>query len=190
MAMGPVLGGVAVHQLGIAHSYFVVGGAIASLALLNHVFLAETKPAPQPQQQSTLPGAHVEAHVTNVVAPTRLQILTAAFDLRSSLRTWRDLLRSAPLRDLVAMNTVFQLHVLIVWFLRFTRLLLPSGLLGIAVGLANGASAAVHGRSRAAAGPDANRRGLCRHVGGVGGVRAAGRIHLRHLRQGTGHSAR
>ena len=44
-ALGPAIGGLAVTHLGIANSYFAVGGMISALALGNHFMLRESKPS-------------------------------------------------------------------------------------------------------------------------------------------------
>lgn len=87
-ALGPAIGGLAVTQLGIGTSYFCVGGMIAALAGLNHLFLRESRPVAQ--------------SLGTVTAPSQPG---GSFSVAS--KAWRELLRRDSIRDVVLANTCY-----------------------------------------------------------------------------------
>jgi len=85
-AVGPAIGGVAVEQLGIVNSYITVGSSIAVLAVLNQMFLVESKPPPG----STPEPDVAPAKTGNSFAVARVE--------------WKELLKDTRIRDVVILN--------------------------------------------------------------------------------------
>lgn len=97
-SLGPVAGGLIVASVGIMDTYLVVGASIASIGLLNAVFLEESKPSMKISDTST-----TSARSTQVE-----QSVSKRFGLNATLNKWKYLLRtSPPLRNMIGMNGIY-----------------------------------------------------------------------------------
>jgi len=105
-ALGPAIGGLAVSQLGIAYSYAAVGASIASLGLMNHLFLSESKsfhlhpPAPT---STTLSSNTTSTEQAETSKKQHLQLPP----FEQAMVVWRELLKEPELRNVVIVNTIY-----------------------------------------------------------------------------------
>jgi MFS family permease len=98
-ALGPAVGGALVHTLGLAQSYVAVGCAYAAVALLGHIAIHETALA----RATVL--ARQQAISQEVVTDTSWpSVSSLKSSFREALLSWRDLLRSTSLRDVVLLQ--------------------------------------------------------------------------------------
>jgi len=86
-ALGPAIGGVAVSHLGIASSYYVVGGMIGGLAGLNYLFLRESA---RPQQLLSSSSSPPSSSLFNI-----------------AITKWRELLKVPRMQNVVFVNLMY-----------------------------------------------------------------------------------
>lgn len=86
-ALGPAIGGVAVSHLGIASSYYVVGGMIGGLAGLNYLFLKESARPQQLLSSSSTPPS------------------SSLFSI--AITKWRELLKVPRMQNVVLVNLMY-----------------------------------------------------------------------------------
>ena len=87
-ALGPAIGGVAVSHLGIASSYYVVGGMIGGLAGLNYLFLKESARAQ-------------ELLLSSSSTPPSSSLFNIA------ITKWRELLKVPRMQNVVLVNLMY-----------------------------------------------------------------------------------
>lgn len=99
-ALGPAIGGLAVTQLGIGPSYFVVGGLIGGLAGLNHLLLRESKPSIVVSAVTTdkTSGASTNGLSTSSASKSSFSI---------AMKAWKELLTKRGMQDVVFANTMY-----------------------------------------------------------------------------------
>lgn len=111
-AVGPAIGGVAVETLGITNSYIAVGSSIAALAIMNQLFLTESRYKPEPEPEA---DAVAEMDTDDRTPIDRGAAITAAASKQpageqdegsfgTALREWRRLCQSRKIRDIVTLN--------------------------------------------------------------------------------------
>jgi MFS family permease len=97
-SLGPVAGGLIVASVGIMDTYLVVGASIASIGLLNAIFLNESKPSRNISELSA----------SSVISPQVETSPSKRFGLSATINKWRYLLRtSPPLRNMITMNGIY-----------------------------------------------------------------------------------
>jgi len=93
-SLGPVAGGFIVASFGIMDTYLIVGSSIAGIALLNALFLKESKPIMKAAD-------NLDVKSKSVFPPSR-------FGVSTTLDKWSSLLKTTPaLRNMVTMNSVY-----------------------------------------------------------------------------------
>jgi MFS family permease len=114
-ALGPALGGALVHMVGLANTYIAIGAMFGLIGLLNHYTVTETLTARaailqrqnQQQQQSASPDRE-QGKISSAASSTSVKELAVAVSssFREARLTWRELLKSPQLRDVVVTNGV------------------------------------------------------------------------------------
>ncbi len=96
-------------HLGIAHTYEIVGAAIGCVALLNALFLKETKPNPLAVAPAVAAIAPSTTSTPSVSKPSADASVAAKsiFDLTATLSQWKVLLSQAEIRQLVWSNCFY-----------------------------------------------------------------------------------
>lgn len=92
-ALGPAIGGVLIHMIGLANTYAVVGGSFGLIALLNYLTVSETK------VKSLVPDI-VETQKQNSVGND----LTGSF--REAFTSWKELLKDRKVKNMAILNGV------------------------------------------------------------------------------------
>ena len=97
-------------HLGIAHTYEIVGCAIGCVALLNALFLKETKPNPLavvPAVAAIAPSTMSTSSDPKPSAVASVASTKSGFDLTGTLSQWKVLMSQAEIRQLVLNNCFY-----------------------------------------------------------------------------------
>ncbi len=110
-ALGPALGGALVHLLGLANTYIAIGGMFGFIGLMNHYTVTETLTARaavlQRQQQKERETVEGETKKQPNESNSVRELVTAVSSSFKEARvTWKELLKSPQLRDIVTANGV------------------------------------------------------------------------------------
>jgi MFS family permease len=106
-AIGPALGGVAVIQLGIVNSYITVGTSIAVLAVLNSIFLNESRVQPIALPAKSVQSIVMDSDGDSINTTGASEKPKGSFAVARS--EWSKLLKTKEIRDVVFLNLAYWL---------------------------------------------------------------------------------
>jgi MFS family permease len=92
-ALGPAIGGLLVHAVGMGPTYAIVGASFASLTMINHILLPETLDKSSIEYKAKLEELKPDHGIYSI--------------FRDTLSSWKTLMKNPRIRDIVLLNGAY-----------------------------------------------------------------------------------
>jgi hypothetical protein len=107
IALGPAIGGVSIHHIGIPLTYASCGALFAAIASINHFFLKETMPSSIEAVPSTVKSINNEIGKTKSDSSASSDGVLQSF--RTAFSTWHEMSSESRLMNLALLNSFYWL---------------------------------------------------------------------------------